>query len=137
MEKAGLAARDEKMLKKAVEDLCRETDELFEIIAVSKSKVATLRDRVCKLKMQAEQENEANSANRSEMQKSTLTLELLVVQMKLENAQSESTASAKRVAVAKSSYELLSLISVAEKAYTLSEEALCSKSQARLHSQVF
>ena len=139
MEKAGLAVKYEKMLKKANEDLCRETDELFEIVAVSKNKVPTLRDRVCRLKMQVQQEIEANSENWSTMQleKSNLDLELLAAQMKLENSQSDPAASTKRVAVAKSSYEVLFLISVAEKAYKLSEEALCSKSQARLHSQVF
>jgi hypothetical protein len=134
---AALAVKNEKLVKKAVETLCEESDELLQSVEVSKINITTLKNSVAKLQKQVQQESEANGENNNDTSANPLQLELMELQMNMENAQADSTVSSKRIAVAKTTFKLFALVSSAEKAYKASEEAFSSKSQARLHSQVF
>jgi predicted RNase H-like nuclease (RuvC/YqgF family) len=136
MEMATSAVKVEKVLKHAVETLCTQTDELLESIKESKTNVATLRDNVISLQMQVQQESAANSENKSETKESSLKSELLEAQLNLEHAQADFTVSSESIVVANTTCKVFSLIATAEKAYENSDNTLCSKSQARLHSQV-
>ena len=124
------------MVKKAIEVLCTDSEELLNSIEGSKSRVNMLKDLISRLQMQNQQKSEANSENSSDMQ-NPMPVDIVEAQFDLEYAQADSVVSSERIAVSKNTYKLLTLILTSEKAHEASVEALCSKSQARLHSQVF
>jgi SLT domain-containing protein len=139
MEAAGTAVLEEDRVKKAVATLCAETDELLTASEDSKRKVTTFRDHVSRLQqvqLQLQQKSNANHDNNSGVHEAQLNFECKEVQMNLEKAQADSVVSFKRISVAKTTSKLFNLISTTEKAIKTSEQALGSKCQARLHSQV-
>jgi hypothetical protein len=143
VEIADSAFRAEKLVKQAVETLCSEIDELYASIEKSKGKVKTLTELVTRLQKQVQMESDDKAAegetgeNRSATKENQqLHFDLMEAQLNLEFAQADPVVSSKRIVVAKDTNKLLTLLSKAENAYKSSDREMCTKSQARLRSQV-
>ena len=133
---ADSAVKAEELGKQAVGGLMTKLNELHAAIECSKSKVKTCKDNVSKLRKLVQAESERYAGKLGQSHDTPLQFDLQEARIQLEKAQADPVVSTKLISVAKATCQLLNLIKKLDNAHEAAEDALFSKSQARLNSQV-
>ena len=136
LEVANSAVQAEELGKKGVDRLLAKQTELLAAIKSSKGKIKLCKDTVSELRKQIQAESESSAAKLGQTKDSPLQFYLQEALIQLENAHADPAVHSERISVAQETFLLLGLITKADKEYEAAVDALCSKSQARLHSQV-
>jgi hypothetical protein len=133
---ADSALKVEEFGKQAVGVLQEKMQELRAATERSKRNIEICKGNVFRLCKQLQAESERYAGNLGQIQDIPLQIDLQEARIQLEKAHADPVVSAKRISAAKATFQLLGLIKKLDQAYEAAEDALHSKSQARLYSQV-